>query len=418
MKAHRKNGVLMTSELLLPAGNMEKMKAAIRFGADAVYLSGKRFGMRAAADNFSVPELYEAADYAHKLGKKVYLTVNIMPHYYEYDALEKYFEELKESRIDALIIADVGVLELAKNMLPETEIHISTQAGAVSHRDCDYWQKAGAKRVVLARELSFDEIVNIRSRCSRELELECFIHGSMCVSWSGRCLLSNHFIGRDGNRGLCAQPCRWEYNLYEISEVKRPDMRFPIEESELGTFVMSSKDMCMIEHIPELIESGISSFKVEGRMKSAYYAAVCANTYRMAIDSYLKSPADYQYDPLWLRELESVTHREYCTGYYFDLPMQNAQTVTTPGYLVEKAYLATVEDYDPESCRATLVQKNKMLDNSVLECLTPGQVGRRVYVCDMKNEDGESIESAPHPMMKFSVRTNSPMKKGDILRMI
>ena len=303
-------------------------------------------------------------------------------------------------------------------MLPSTEIHISTQAGAVSHADCNFWYENGASRVVLARELSFEEILNIKSRVDPALELECFIHGSMCVSWSGRCLLSNHFIGRDGNRGLCAQPCRWEYNLYEIAEVKRPEMRFPIEETDLGTFILSSKDMCMIEHIPELVESGIASFKIEGRMKSAYYAAVCANTYRMAIDAYCNNPADYKYDPAWLRELESVTHREYCTGFYFDSPMENAQTVTLPGYLLEKAYLATVESWDSESGRAVLIQKNKMLDNSIVECLTPGQTGRQLLATDMRDEKGEKIESAPHPMMRFSVKVPFELHPGDIIRML
>ena len=344
--------------------------------------------------------------------------MNIMPHWYEYEDLEKYFEELRGSEVDALIIADVGVLELARKMLPDTEIHISTQAGAVSHADCNYWHRAGASRVVLARELSFEEIKNIKSRISPELELECFIHGSMCVSWSGRCLLSNHFIGRDGNRGLCAQPCRWEYNLYEIAEVKRPGMRFPIEQTDLGTFILSSKDMCMIEHIPDLMESGIASFKVEGRMKSAYYAAVCANTYRMAMDLYEKDPASYAFNEAWMRELESVTHREYCTGYYFDDPIDNAQTVTLPGYLVEKAYLATVESWDAESSRATLIQKNKMVDNTVVECLTPGSVGREFLAADMRDENGDKIESAPHPMMRFSVKTPFELKAGDIVRMI
>ena len=408
----------MKGELLLPAGNPEKMRAALRFGADAVYLSGKRFGMRAAANNFSLPEIYDGVKYAHERGKKVYLTVNIMPHWDEYKDIEEYFDALRDSNIDALIIADVGVLSLAKRMLPSTEIHISTQAGAVSHADCNFWYENGASRVVLARELSFEEILNIKSRVDPALELECFIHGSMCVSWSGRCLLSNHFIGRDGNRGLCAQPCRWEYNLYEIAEVKRPEMRFPIEETDLGTFILSSKDMCMIEHIPELVESGIASFKIEGRMKSAYYAAVCANTYRMAIDAYCNNPADYKYDPAWLRELESVTHREYCTGFYFDSPMENAQTVTLPGYLLEKAYLATVESWDSESGRAVLIQKNKMLDNSLVECLTPGQTGRQLLATDMRDEKGEKIESAPHPMMRFSVKVPFELHPGDIIRML
>jgi len=408
----------MKPELLLPAGNPEKMRFAINYGADAVYLAGKRFGMRASADNFTIEELFEATAYAHARGKKVYLTLNTMPHWYEYEDIGRYCDELKDTGIDALIIADVGVLELAKEKMPHTAIHISTQAGAVSHADCAYWHKAGASRAVLARELTLEEIVNIRSRVSPEFELECFIHGSMCVSWSGRCLLSNHFTGRDGNRGMCAQPCRWEYNLYEIAEVKRPEMHLPVEQTGLGTFIMSSKDMCLIERIPELCESGISSFKIEGRMKSAYYCAVCANSYRMAIDAYCADPAGYKYDPAWKRELESVTHREYCTGYYFDEPMNNAQTVTTPGYLLEKAFLATAESYDRQTGRATFVQRNKMFDETECELLTPGRTGIRFKACDMRDSNGEKIDSSPHPLMRFSLRVPFEVKEGDILRSV
>ncbi|MBQ7325833.1 MAG: U32 family peptidase, partial [Clostridia bacterium] len=304
-------------ELLLPAGNFEKLRAAILYGADAVYLAGKRFGMRSAADNFTTEELIAAASYCHERGKKMYITVNISPRWYEYKGLEEYFDTLRAVKPDALIVADPGVLTLAKEMLPDIPLHLSTQAGAVSHADCTFWQKQGVSRVVLARELPLEDIKAIRERISPELELEAFIHGAMCVSFSGRCLLSNYLTGRDANRGMCAQPCRWEYKMYEIEEVKRPGMRFPVEETPQGSFIMSSKDMCMIEHIPELMESGVTSFKVEGRMKSAYYAAVTANAYRMAMDAYAKDPEGYRYDPAWLTELESVSHREYCTGYWF-----------------------------------------------------------------------------------------------------
>ena len=408
----------MIPELLLPAGNPEKLRFAVLYGADAVYFSGKRFGMRSAADNFSVEEIYDAVKYLHERGKKGYLTVNIMPHWYEYADIEKYFDEIKDSGIDALIIADVGVLDLAKRVMPATAVHISTQAGAVSHADCGYWQRAGASRVVLARELSIEEIKNVRRLISPELELECFIHGSMCVSWSGRCLLSNHFTGRDGNRGFCAQPCRWEYNLYELSEGKRPDVRIPIEQTDLGTFIMSSKDMCLIEHIPELMESGISSFKIEGRMKSAYYAAVCANTYRTAMDRYSHNPEGYVFNELWKRELESVTHREYCSGYYFSNPMIDAQTVTVPGYMVEKAFLATVESYDEATGRATLIQRNKTTDGMEAELLTPGKTGVRFCLTDMRDQSGEPIESAPHPKMRYTVAAPFEMRPGDIIRSV
>ncbi len=403
-------------ELLLPAGNPEKMTAALRYGADAVYLAGKVFGMRTAAANFSENELFDAVKYAHSLGKRVYITVNVTPHTDEYDELEKYLYLLSEVSPDALIIADVGVFALAKKILPNTEIHISTQAGAVSHADCNFWYNLGASRVVLARELTLKEIEKIRDKTPSSLELECFIHGSMCISWSGRCLLSANITGRDANRGSCTQPCRWKYNLYEIAEEKRPNLRFTVEENDLGTFIMSSRDMCMIEHIPDLMESGISSFKVEGRMKSAYYTAVCANTYRIAMDKYLTSPENYSYDPLWLRELESVSHREYCTGFYYDNPTDNAQTVTRDGYLLEKAYLAYALSYDSESGRATFCQKNKTVCGADIELISPGEVGRPLKALDMRDENGEPIESAPHPSMIFSIKVPFPVKEGDIIR--
>ncbi|MBQ5601474.1 MAG: U32 family peptidase [Clostridia bacterium] len=403
-------------ELLLPAGNPEKLTAALRYGADAVYLAGKVFGMRSAAANFSDEELFDAVKYAHSLGKKVYITVNVTPHSHEYDELEKYLYLLKEVSPDALIIADVGVFALAKKILPDTQIHISTQAGAVSHADCSFWHNLGASRVVLARELSFKEIEMIRDKTPAALELECFIHGSMCISWSGRCLLSTNITGRDANRGSCTQPCRWNYNLYEIAEEKRPNLRFPVEETNLGTFIMSSRDMCMIDHVPELMESGISSFKIEGRMKSAYYTAVCANTYRIAMDKYLSSPENYVYDPLWLRELESVSHREYCTGFYFDSPSDNPQTVTRDGYLLEKAYLAHAVAYDEKTGRAMFRQKNKVVSGADIELISPGLVGRPLTALDMQNEKGEAIESAPHPSMLFSIKVPFPVKEGDIIR--
>ena len=335
-------------EILSPAGNFEKMRAAILYGADAVYLSGQVFGMRAAADNFTLDEMREAVAYAHERGVRVYLTLNTMPREYEYPELEKYLEELSDVGLDAMIIADVGVLMLVKRMLPDMEIHISTQANASSAAACRAWYGLGAKRVVLARELTLDEIRAIRQNIPEELELECFIHGSMCVSYSGRCLLSNHIIGRDANRGMCAQPCRWNYRIsgYEIEEEKRPDCKMPVEEINGETFIMASRDTCTIEHIPELCEAGINSFKIEGRMKSAYYAAVATNAYRMALDSYLSG--SYEYDPRWYDELLSVSHREYNTGYYFTDSHTDANLASNNGYIKDKAYLATCTAYNAE----------------------------------------------------------------------
>ena len=405
--------VMRMPELLSPAGSFEKLRAALLYGADAVYLAGNMFGMRAAAANFTDEELAEAVQYTHARGKKVYLTLNTMPREYEYDALRSYLQRIGHIGLDAFIIADIGVLGLVREILPDAEIHISTQTSCVSAASARMWHSLGAKRIVLARELTIEEVMRIRDNLPPEVELECFIHGSMCVSYSGRCLLSNHFTGRDGNRGMCAQPCRWNY---VITEEKRPEMPLPIEQTEHGTFIMSSRDMCMIEHIPELMRSGVDSFKIEGRMKSAYYTAVVTNAYRMAIDAYTADPAGYAYDPLWLRELESVSHREYATGYWFDRAIENAQTVTDMGYLREKAYLAVVTDYDPETGIAQFIQRNKVVSGTEAEMISPGKVGRTLPVHSMKNEMGEEIESAPHPFMKFSMPVPFAVREGDILR--
>ena len=405
-------------ELLSPAGNFEKMRAAIRYGADAVYLSGEMFGMRAAADNFTVPQLREAVAYAHERGVKVYLTVNTMPRENEYSFLEKYFNDISDIGLDALIIADVGVLELAKRILPNIEIHISTQANAVSSAACRAWYALGAKRVVLARELTLEEIKAIRQNIPEELELECFIHGSMCISYSGRCLLSGHMIGRDANRGMCAQPCRWNYTIrgYEVVEEKRPDIPIPIEEIGGETFMMASRDTCTIEHIPELIEAGISSFKIEGRMKSAYYTAVVTNAYKMAIDSYFSG--SYAYDPAWRRELESVSHREYATGYYFSDSREDANTASNNGYIKDKAYLAVVESYDKETSLALMSQRNKMSFGEDAEIVTRGECGRALKIGELFDENGEPIDSTPHPYMRFYMKVPFEVKEGDILRAI
>ena len=405
-------------ELLAPAGNFEKMKAALLYGADAVYLSGKAFGMRAAAGNFEPEELFRAFAYAHDRGKKVYLTVNVTPHTDEYDDLTSFLELLKDSKApDALIVADVGVLSLARKILPDVPLHISTQAGAVSHADCTFWYEQGASRVVLARELSLEEIRKIRRRTPDGLELEAFIHGSMCVAFSGRCMLSHHLTGRDANRGECAQPCRWKYRLFELSEEKRPDMRLPLTETDQGTFLFGSRDLSMIGHVGELMTSGLSSFKIEGRMKSAYYAAVTTNAYRIAIDRYTADPAGYRFDPALAAELESVSHRAYSTGFYFDSPADNPQLAEESGYLADKAYLAVALSYDPELKTARFVQKNKFRRGDRVELLTPGSTGRAFSVSELCDEEGNPIDCVPHPHMPFLLSVPFPVRPGDILRM-
>ncbi len=409
--------VMKRPEILSPAGNFEKMKAAILYGADAVYLSGNIFGMRAAADNFTPRELSDAVKYAHERGVKVYLTVNTMPRESEYALLRDYFEKLRDIAVDALIIADIGVLMLARELLPTTDIHISTQANSVSSADCRAWHALGAKRVVLARELTLDEIKAIKANIPEELEIECFVHGSMCISYSGRCLLSGNIVGRDANRGMCAQPCRWNYTMrsYEITEEKRPDARMPVEEIDGETFIMASRDTCTIEHIPELCEAGIDSFKIEGRMKSAYYTAVVTNTYKMALDAYFSG--EYVYDPMWYRELESVSHRDYATGYYFSDSHVDANLAKSTGYIKDKAYLAVAVAYNKESGEALFTQRNKMCEGDSVELLTPGQVGVAFTAEGLKDENGEPISATSHPYMKFYMKVPFEVHAGDIVRL-
>ena len=416
-------------ELLSPAGNFEKLRAALLYGADAIYCAGQSFGMRSAADNFTVEELYEAVKYTHERGKKLYLTLNTMPHGNEYDELRRFLADISGAGIDAFIVADLGVMATVREIMPDAEIHISTQASIVSPEAAKAYAALGAKRLVLARELCFEEIRAIRDALPEDVELEAFVHGSMCVSYSGRCMLSNLMTGRDANRGRCTQPCRWNYIIYEE---KRPDLPIPIEQTELGTFIMSSKDMCTVEHIPELIACGIDSFKIEGRMKSAYYTSVVTNAYRMAIDAYLADPEGYEFDPLWYNELESVSHREYCTGYYLDDPMENAQLGTQTGYIRDKAYFATAIDYNEEEAGRIaglgvaleneggrlyrFIQRNKVKISDRAEMISPMKVGRGFEVGEIYLADGSAAESAPHPSMIFWCRVPFEVKEGDIMR--
>ena len=414
-------------ELLSPAGNFEKLKAALLYGADAVYLAGKRFGMRSAADNFDDGELYEAAEYVHARNKKIYLTLNTMPHGDEYPALRQFLTSIKGAGIDAVIVADLGVMALVKEIMPDMEIHISTQASIVSPEAALAYASLGAKRLVLARELTLDEIIAIKRALPEGIELEAFVHGSMCVSYSGRCMLSHNLTGRDANRGACTQPCRW---VYTVTEEKRPEMPYPVEQNELGTFIMSSKDMCTIEIVPKLIEAGIDSFKIEGRMKSAYYTAVTTNAYRMAIDGYLRDKDNYTYDPRLLRELESVSHREYCTGFYLDKPMDEPQLSTINGYIREKAYFATAidegeyslalpDDLERENENGRLyffIQRNKIKLGDSAEMISPSEFGKPFTVSELYNLKGEAIESAPHPSEIFIARVPYDVRVGDIIR--
>jgi len=402
--------------LLSPAGNMEKMKAAINFGADAVYLAGKAFGMRAAAGNFTEEEMAEAIAYAHDRGVSVNVTVNVMPRSGEYEALGRYLSFLESLKPDALIVSDLGVIELAKQKAPSIPLHLSTQASVVSAETAKAYHALGVKRIVLARELSMEEVKAIRRDTPKSLEIETFIHGAMCVSYSGRCLLSNNLAARDGNRGQCAQPCRWEYRFAYVEEKMRKGQLIPVEEDAFGTYIMSSKDMCMIEHIPELMESGIDCFKIEGRMKSVCYVSAVTNAYRMAMDAYLKQGSDYRFDPLWKRELESVSHREYDTGYYYGEPSQNANLCSGLPLISETAYIATALTDSDENGTALFEQKNKSFLGETLELLTPGQTGRAFAVANLWDEEGSVIDSTPHPLMRYRMALPFAVKKGDIIR--
>ncbi len=404
-------------EILSPAGDFEKLRSAVYFGADAVYLAGKHFGMRAASGNFTDEELRDAVSFCHEKGVKVYVTVNIMPRDSEYRELRRFLTYLGEIGADAAIVSDPGVAALLRRCAPNVALHVSTQASVVSAASCKVWYDLGARRVVLARELSLEAINNIKKNIPEDLEIECFVHGSMCVAYSGRCLLSQHFVGRDANRGACAQPCRWIYSRKtEIAEEKRADELLPVIEDGGDSFIMSSKDMCMIEHIPELCEAGIDSFKLEGRVRSAYYTAVVTNTYKMALEAYLKDKDNYVFDPAMRYELDSVSHREYGTGFFFTDPHTDANLVTEPGYIREKAYLATAIEGCEAGGVAKFIQRNKTLDESDAELLTPGRTGIELHLSEMKNEAGERIESAPHPGMIFTVRSPIEVKPGDIIR--
>lgn len=402
-------------ELLSPAGDFEKLKSAVYFGADAVYLAGKAFGMRAASGNFTDEELARAVEFAHTRGVRVYVTVNILPRDEEYSALRRFLQDLSKIGADGAILSDIGAVALARECAPDLEIHISTQASAVSAAACLAWHKMGAKRIVLARELSLSQIAAIRAALPREIELEAFVHGSMCVAYSGRCLLSQYYVGRDANRGACAQPCRWIYSG-EIAEEKRPGERLPVVEDGGESFIMSSKDMCMIEHIPQLVQAGIDSLKLEGRVRSAYYTAVVTNTYKMALDAYVNDPEGYTFDPAWQRELDSVSHREYGTGFFFQDPKKEPNLVSHPGYIREKAYLAVAAGSADKDGRVPFLQRNKVVRGARVELLSPGCTGRSFAADPMWDAAGTPLESAPHPGMPFFLQPSFPVHEGDILR--
>ena len=396
-------------ELLAPAGNMEKLHMALLYGADAVYLGGKMFGLRAFASNFSLAEMDEAVAFAHSLHKKVYVTVNIFAHNEDINNLPDYLRNLKVIGVDALLISDFGVWSVAREIIPEMPLHVSTQANTTNWAAVKAWENLGASRVVLARELSFTEMKEIGSKT--EVELEAFVHGAMCISYSGRCWLSSYLTGRDGNRGACAQVCRWEFNL---TEKNRPGEVYDVAGDEQGTYIMNSKDLCLLPYLLQLMEAGICSFKIEGRMKSAHYAASVVSVYRRAIDACWRDPQHYTVKQEWLDELEKVSHRPYTTGFALGKPDASAQVYTTSSYLQTHEFVGLVRDWD--NGRLTVEQRNHMKEGETLEVFCPDGSLRTLVLKEMRNQDGEPIVAAQHPQMVFTCRAAESIPESSILR--
>ncbi len=400
-------------ELLIPAGSLEVLKTAVRYGADAVYIGGEAFGLRAKAHNFTIPDMQEGIAFAHEHGCKVYLTVNVFAHNRDIEGIREYFRTLQDVPVDALIISDPGVFMMAKELLPDMEIHISTQANNTNYETYRFWYRMGAKRVVSARELSLQEIGEIRRNIPEDMEIESFIHGAMCISYSGRCLLSNYFTGRDANQGACTHPCRWKY---AVVEEKRPGEYLPVEEDDRGTYIFNSKDLCMIEHIPEMIEAGIDSFKIEGRMKTALYVATVARTYRKAIDDYKTSPELYQKNLDYYRaEISKCTYRQFTTGFYFGKTTEDSQIYDNNTYIREYTYLGMVERTD-EQGRLVLEQRNKFTVGETIEAMLFNGENQELTVRGIWDDAGNAMESAPHPKQSLHVDLGMPLPVGCILR--
>ena len=400
-------------ELLIPASSLEVLKIAVIYGADAVYIGGEVFGLRAKAKNFSMEDMAEGIQFAHEHGVKVYVTANILAHNGDLEGVREYFTQLKEIKPDALIISDPGIYTIAKEICPEIERHISTQANNTNYGTYQFWWNQGAKRVVTARELSLNEIAEIRKNIPDEMEIETFVHGAMCISYSGRCLLSNYFTGRDANQGACTHPCRWKY---AVVEEKRPGEYLPVYENERGTYIFNSKDLCMIEHIPELIEAGIDSFKIEGRMKTALYVDTVARTYRKAIDDYLTSPEKYKENMDWyLEQISNCTYRQFTTGFFFGKPSEESQIYDNNTYIKEYTYLGIVGERNEEGLYQ-IEQRNKFSVGEQIEVMKPDGRNIPVTVKRIVDEDGNEMESAPHPKQVLYIDLGQELEMYDILR--
>lgn len=400
-------------ELLAPAGDLEKLKMAIIYGADAVYLGGEAFGLRKASKNFTLEDIKKAVEFAHELDKKVYVTLNIVPHDEDLNGLDEYVKSLNDIGIDAVIVSDPGIFNIVRSVAKDLPIHLSTQASVTNFETIMFWYNLGIKRIVLARELTLDEIRAISKKAPNDLELEVFVHGAMCMSYSGRCLLSGYMTGRDANRGDCAQPCRYKYN---VVEEKRPGEYFPIEEHEEGTFIFNSKDLCMIDHIDELVEAGIKSFKIEGRVKSPYYVATVVGAYRKAIDDYYKDPLDYKFDEKLLEELRKVSHRDFTTGFFYNEAKTNAQVFTTNSYIRKYDFVGMILDYDESTQLATIEQRNRIKVGDVVEIFGPDMNYFELKIENMWNEEDEPIESAPHAQQIIKMKIYNQVKPFYLIR--
>ncbi len=396
-------------ELLAPAGSLENLKVAVLYGADAVYIGGNQYGLRAKAKNFTEEEMREGIAFAHEHGVQVYVTVNIFAHHQDFEGMKEYFLKLDEMGVDALIVADPGVFSVVREVLPNMEVHISTQANNTNFHTALFWAKQGAKRIVTARELSFEEIKAMHDNIPEDIDIESFVHGAMCMAYSGRCLLSNYMTHRDANHGECAQPCRWKYHVVEST---RPGEYMPVEEDERGTYIYNSRDLCMIEFIPELVEAGVYSFKIEGRMKTPLYVATVVKAYREAIDTYFRDPAEYEAKKdYFLQEVSKASHRQFTTGFYEHKPTSEDQTYGHNSYVRNYEFSGVIRDYDAETGMVTVEQRRKFSVGNEVEILIPQGDFIKTTIEEMWNEDGESIESAPHPMqiVKFKVPTAVPV---------
>ena len=400
-------------ELLVPASSLEVLKIAVIFGADAVYIGGEAFGLRAKAKNFSHDDMAEGIQFAHAHGVKVYVTVNILAHNQDLEGVREYLYELKELKPDALIIADPGIFTYAREICPEIECHISTQANNTNYETFLFWYRLGAKRVVTARELSLEEIRQIRAHIPDELEIETFVHGAMCISYSGRCLLSNYLVGRDANQGACTHPCRWKYSIVEET---RPNEYMPVFENERGTYIFNSKDLCMVEHMEDILESGIDSLKIEGRMKTALYVATVARTYRKAIDDCMESPEKYRRNMEWYREqISNCTYRQFTTGFFYGKPDHTSQIYDSNTYMKEYTYLGFAEEVREDGL-VLITQRNKFVVGETIEVMKPDGENVSVTVKAIYDEEGQSVESAPHPRQKLYVDLGTKTEVYDLLR--